>query len=94
MISTDSAATYFRLWVEDARPTVCLGLSSQEPSACARYVEQAFEVGLSTTDAPTVAIGDRVQLVQTVVDMTAGSNADAQLINWRSLQACEESRGD
>ncbi|MCB1589571.1 MAG: hypothetical protein KDI56_11770, partial [Xanthomonadales bacterium] len=92
--STDSAAIYFRCWVEDARPTVCLGLLSQEPCACARYVEQAFEVRLSTTDAPTVAIGDRVQLVQTVVDMTAGSNADAQLINWRSLQACEESRGD
>jgi hypothetical protein len=87
--SADSEATYFRLSVEVSRPVSCLGWSSYEPDACVGYTNQELQVGLSTSEAPALATGDRVELVQAVVDITAGSEAGSQQVNWRSMRECE-----
>lgn len=92
--SADSEATYFRLAVKTSRPVACLGWLSHEPGGCARYASQVLDVGLSTSEVPALAIGDRLELVQTVVDVTAGSQAGSRQVSWRSVRECESEDRD
>lgn len=90
VIGTDSEATHFRLSVEDSRPVSCLGFRSHDPDACAIYLNQELALALSAGEASALTVGDRVALVQTVVDMTAGSEAGSQRVIWRSVRECAE----
>lgn len=94
VIGTDSEATHFRLSVEDSRPVACLGFRSHDPDACAIYLNQELALALSAGEASALTVGDRVELVQTVVDMTAGSEPGSQRVIWRSVRECAERNED
>lgn len=79
---------FFLMLVDDAEPIMCRGEQSSTPTVCSKYPDRKFEVGLAPADAPSLAKGKRVELVQVVVDLVSGSEPTTQTY-WQPVSDCK-----
>ena len=84
----DGSGFRFRMHVESSADFVCHGSHSQSPATCQTYTGKEIEVGMTSHDAKDVKIGSPVELVQTVVDLYAGTHPQRER-NWRLVSDCK-----
>ena len=78
----------FRMHVDSSADFTCHGSHSQSPATCQAYTGKEVEVGMTPHDAKVVKIGSPVELVQTVVDLYAGTHPHTER-NWRLVSDCK-----
>lgn len=77
-----------RMHVESSADFTCHGSHSQSPATCQVYTGKEVEVRMTSHDAKDVKIGSPVELVQTVVDLYAGTHPQTER-NWRLVSDCK-----
>ena len=78
----------YRMHVESSADFTCHGSHSQSPATCRAYTGKEVEVGMASGEEKDVKIGSPVELVQTVVELYAGTHPHLEK-NWRLVSDCK-----